>query len=292
MPNAGWRPRRSSTLSGLELVCSFSSPPPPPGLGKNRPVDRLPGRGLGLLGGSRGLGAPGGDPGVDLGDPLGPLSLELTAGGVDTTIAWLRNMTGRVEQLGPGKDASGMADQRGQQLELGPGELDRQPVPGDGEAFQIERQVAEARLDLRRRELLVTRDRRPGPTGTATQLVGLGERPVGGVASDSADALRGGAVLNDATRAQTQREIDRLTTEIDRFQEDANAEVQELQQQLGDEDRVVLADGGLGAGDDQDLAALEDLVEVDRVGVAQEGTRAATKSKTPARGSRATSKAR
>ena len=42
--------------------------------------------------------------------------------------------------------------------------------------------------------------------------------------------------------------------------------VQELQQQLGDEDRVVLADGGLGAGDDQDLAALEDLVEVDRVG--------------------------
>ena len=41
--------------------------------------------------------------------------------------------------------------------------------------------------------------------------------------------------------------------------------VQELQQQLGDEDRVVLADGGLGAGDDQDLAALEDPVEVDRV---------------------------
>ena len=43
---------------------------------------------------------------------------------------------------------------------------------------------------------------------------------------------QGGAVLNDATRAQTQREIDRLTVEIDRFQEDANAEVQELQQQL------------------------------------------------------------
>ena len=42
---------------------------------------------------------------------------------------------------------------------------------------------------------------------------------------------QGGAVLNDAARAQTQREIDRLTTEIDRFQEDANAEVQELQQQ-------------------------------------------------------------
>src|SRR5687767_11408924 len=45
--------------------------------------------------------------------------------------------------------------------------------------------------------------------------------------------LQGGAaVLNDAARAQTQKEIDRLTVEIDRFQEDANAEVQEMQQQL------------------------------------------------------------
>lgn len=43
---------------------------------------------------------------------------------------------------------------------------------------------------------------------------------------------QGGSVLNDATRAQTEREIQRLTTEIDRFQEDANAEVQELQQGL------------------------------------------------------------
>jgi outer membrane protein len=43
---------------------------------------------------------------------------------------------------------------------------------------------------------------------------------------------QGGAVLNDAARAQTQREIDRLTLEIDRFQEDANAEVQQLQQEL------------------------------------------------------------
>jgi outer membrane protein len=43
---------------------------------------------------------------------------------------------------------------------------------------------------------------------------------------------QGGSVLNDATRAQTEREIQRLTTEIDRFQEDANAEVQELQQSL------------------------------------------------------------
>ena len=39
-------------------------------------------------------------------------------------------------------------------------------------------------------------------------------------------------MLNDAARAQTQKEIDRLTVEIDRFQEDANAEVQELQQSL------------------------------------------------------------
>ena len=43
---------------------------------------------------------------------------------------------------------------------------------------------------------------------------------------------QGGAVLSEAARAQTQREIDRLTVEIDRFQEDANAEVQELQQSL------------------------------------------------------------
>ena len=43
---------------------------------------------------------------------------------------------------------------------------------------------------------------------------------------------QGAAVLNDAARAQTQKEIDRLTVEIDRFQEDANAEVQELQQSL------------------------------------------------------------
>jgi Skp family chaperone for outer membrane proteins len=43
---------------------------------------------------------------------------------------------------------------------------------------------------------------------------------------------QGASVLNDAARAQTQREIDRLTVEIDRFQEDANAEVQQLQQEL------------------------------------------------------------
>ena len=43
---------------------------------------------------------------------------------------------------------------------------------------------------------------------------------------------QGASVLNDAARAQTQREIDRLTVEIDRFQEDANAEVQALQQEL------------------------------------------------------------
>lgn len=43
---------------------------------------------------------------------------------------------------------------------------------------------------------------------------------------------QGGAVLSADARAQAQREIDRLTVEIDRFQQDANAEVQELQQQL------------------------------------------------------------
>jgi cell division septation protein DedD len=39
-------------------------------------------------------------------------------------------------------------------------------------------------------------------------------------------------VLSADVRAQAQKEIDRLTVEIDRFQQDANAEVQELQQQL------------------------------------------------------------
>jgi outer membrane protein len=43
---------------------------------------------------------------------------------------------------------------------------------------------------------------------------------------------QGGAVLSADARAQAQKEIDRLTVEIDRFQQDANAEVQELQQQL------------------------------------------------------------
>jgi Skp family chaperone for outer membrane proteins len=43
---------------------------------------------------------------------------------------------------------------------------------------------------------------------------------------------QGGAVLNEAARAQAQREVDRLTVEIDRFQQDAQAEVQELQEQL------------------------------------------------------------
>ena len=42
---------------------------------------------------------------------------------------------------------------------------------------------------------------------------------------------QGGAVLNDATRAQLQKEVDRLTVEIDRAQQDAQAEVQEFQQQ-------------------------------------------------------------
>ena len=43
---------------------------------------------------------------------------------------------------------------------------------------------------------------------------------------------QGGAVLSADVRMQAQKEIDRLTVEIDRFQQDANAEVQELQQQL------------------------------------------------------------
>jgi Skp family chaperone for outer membrane proteins len=42
---------------------------------------------------------------------------------------------------------------------------------------------------------------------------------------------QGGAVLNDATRAALQKDVDRLTVEIDRLQQDAQAEVQEFQQQ-------------------------------------------------------------
>jgi outer membrane protein len=43
---------------------------------------------------------------------------------------------------------------------------------------------------------------------------------------------QGGAALNDAARTQTQKEIERLTVDIERFQQDANAEVTELQQEL------------------------------------------------------------
>jgi outer membrane protein len=42
---------------------------------------------------------------------------------------------------------------------------------------------------------------------------------------------QGGAVLNDAARASLQKDVDRLTVEIDRAQQDAQAEVQEFQQQ-------------------------------------------------------------
>jgi outer membrane protein len=42
---------------------------------------------------------------------------------------------------------------------------------------------------------------------------------------------QGGTVLNDAARGQLQKEVERLTVEIDRAQQDAQAEVQELQQQ-------------------------------------------------------------
>jgi outer membrane protein len=53
--------------------------------------------------------------------------------------------------------------------------------------------------------------------------------------ADQQKLQQGGAVLNDATRAQLQKEVDRLTVEIDRLQQDAQAEVQEAQQtQLGD----------------------------------------------------------
>jgi outer membrane protein len=53
--------------------------------------------------------------------------------------------------------------------------------------------------------------------------------------SNQQKLAQGGTVLNEAARAQAQKEIDRLTIEIDRFQQDANAEVQELQQQLQNE---------------------------------------------------------
>jgi outer membrane protein len=43
---------------------------------------------------------------------------------------------------------------------------------------------------------------------------------------------QGGAVLNEATQASLQKDIERLQVEIERFQQDANAEVTELGQQL------------------------------------------------------------
>lgn len=53
--------------------------------------------------------------------------------------------------------------------------------------------------------------------------------------ADQLKLQQGGGALNDATRAQLQKEVERLTVEIDRLQQDAQAEVQEAQQvQLGD----------------------------------------------------------
>jgi outer membrane protein len=49
--------------------------------------------------------------------------------------------------------------------------------------------------------------------------------------ADQQKLQQGGAVLSDPTRAQLQKEVDRLTVEIDRGQQDAQAAVQELQQQ-------------------------------------------------------------
>jgi Skp family chaperone for outer membrane proteins len=44
--------------------------------------------------------------------------------------------------------------------------------------------------------------------------------------------LNSGALLSDEARAATQKEIDKLNVEIQRMQQDAEAELQELQQQL------------------------------------------------------------
>lgn len=49
--------------------------------------------------------------------------------------------------------------------------------------------------------------------------------------ADQQKLQQGGTLLNDATRSQVQKEVDRLTVEIDRAQQDAQAAVQELQQQ-------------------------------------------------------------
>jgi len=49
--------------------------------------------------------------------------------------------------------------------------------------------------------------------------------------ADQQKLQQGGAVLNDSTRGQLQKEVERLTVEIDRAQQDAQAEVQEAQQQ-------------------------------------------------------------
>jgi outer membrane protein len=43
---------------------------------------------------------------------------------------------------------------------------------------------------------------------------------------------QGGAVLNDAVRAQLEKDVEKLNVEIERFQQDATSEVTELQQQL------------------------------------------------------------
>ncbi len=55
------------------------------------------------------------------------------------------------------------------------------------------------------------------------------------LAAGQAKLQQGGSVMSDAARAQLEKDIERMTVEGQRFQQDAQAEVQELQNQLQNE---------------------------------------------------------
>ena len=58
--------------------------------------------------------------------------------------------------------------------------------------------------------------------------------------ADQQKLAQGGTVLNDAARALIQKDIDKLTVDIERFQQDASAEVTEFQAQLQNEFQLKL----------------------------------------------------
>lgn len=68
-----------------------------------------------------------------------------------------------------------------------------------------------------------------------TKKQGEGAEKQKQLAAGQARLQQGGGVMSDAARSQLEKDIERMTVEGQRFQQDAQAEVQELQNQLQNE---------------------------------------------------------